>query len=224
MIAPAGPVYQAGTLSGNPLSVAAGLATLRALQRVPDGYDRLEALGAQAEAGLREALAAAGVRGCVNRVGSMLTLFLGVDAGARLRRARRRADTEAFAPLLPAACWTEGVYLPPSQFEAMFLSLAHDEADIDRLVGGCPPGPRGSLTWAGIVQRDALRRGMAMAFEFTGTIAAGAFLGWYLDESFRAGRPWGSIVADRVGRRWAPSCASSRCCGDSSSSTMPSER
>ena len=133
-VAPAGPVYQAGTLSGNPLSVSAGLATLRALQRVPDGYDRLEGLGARAEAGLSDALAASRVRGCVNRVGSMLTLFLGVDHVRDFGTATC-ADTEAFGRFF-LGMLAEGLYLPPSQFEAMFLSLAHTEADIERLVEG----------------------------------------------------------------------------------------
>ncbi len=133
-ISPAGPVYQAGTLSGNPLSVAAGLATLRTLQRVPDAYARLEALGAQAETGLRQALAVTGVRGCVNRVGSMLTLFLGVNE-VRDYTSATHADTAAFGRLF-LGLLAEGVYLPPSQFEAMFLSLAHTESDIDRLVDG----------------------------------------------------------------------------------------
>ena len=133
LISPAGPVYQAGTLSGNPISVSAGLATLRALQRAPDGYARLEALGQQAEAGLRDALAAGGVRGCVNRVGSMLTLFLGVD-GVRDFQSALRADTAAFGRFF-LGMLDQGVYLPPSQFEALFLSLAHEETDIDRLVG-----------------------------------------------------------------------------------------
>jgi glutamate-1-semialdehyde 2,1-aminomutase len=133
-IAPAGPVYQAGTLSGNPLSVAAGLATLNALRRVPDAYDRLERLGARAEAGLREAVAASEAPGCVNRVGSMLTLFLGVGQVRDFGTATA-ADTEAFARFFRGML-AEGLYLPPSQFEAMFLSLAHTEADIDRLVDG----------------------------------------------------------------------------------------
>jgi len=133
-IAPAGPVYQAGTLSGNPLSVAAGLATLNALRCVPDAYDRLERLGARAEAGLREAVAASGAPGCVNRVGSMLTLFLGVDQVRDFGTATA-ADTEAFARFFRGMLG-EGLYLPPSQFEAMFLSLAHTEADIDRLIDG----------------------------------------------------------------------------------------
>jgi glutamate-1-semialdehyde 2,1-aminomutase len=132
-ISPAGPVYQAGTLSGNPVSVAAGLATLHALRKVPDAYDRLEKLGMRAETGLREALAASGVRGCVNRVGSMLTVFLGVDEVHDFRTATE-ADTGAFGRFF-AGMLDQGVYLPPSPFEAMFLSLAHGESEIDRLVG-----------------------------------------------------------------------------------------
>jgi glutamate-1-semialdehyde 2,1-aminomutase len=130
-IAPAGPVYQAGTLSGNPVSVAAGLTTLRVLERERGAYDRLEQLGAATEDVLRSALSATGVRGCVNRVGSMLTLFLGVDEVHDFATATR-SDTEAFARFFRQML-VEGVYLPPSQFEAMFLSLAHTAADIDRL-------------------------------------------------------------------------------------------
>jgi glutamate-1-semialdehyde 2,1-aminomutase len=130
-MAPAGPVYQAGTLSGNPVAVAAGLATLRALEALPDAYARLDALGARAESGLRDALAATGRRGCVNRVGSMLTLFLGVERVHDFASATA-ADTQAFARFFRGML-AEGVYLPPSQFEAMFLSLAHAEGDIDRM-------------------------------------------------------------------------------------------
>jgi glutamate-1-semialdehyde 2,1-aminomutase len=130
-VAPAGGVYQAGTLSGNPVSVAAGLATLRTLQTTPRAYERLERLGALAEATLRDALVAAGVRGCVNRVGSMLTLFLGVEPVACYADTQR-ADTARFADFFRKML-AEGVYLPPSQFEAMFLSLAHSEADVERL-------------------------------------------------------------------------------------------
>jgi glutamate-1-semialdehyde 2,1-aminomutase len=132
MIAPAGPVYQAGTLSGNPVSVAAGRATLETLQRDAGAYGRLEGLGARAEAGLRHALTATGRRGCVNRVGSMLTLFLGVEQVRDFSTASR-ADVDAFAHFFRGML-AEGVYLPPSQFEAVLLSLAHTEADVDRLV------------------------------------------------------------------------------------------
>ena len=132
-LSPIGPVYQAGTLSGNPVSVAAGLATLRTLHGTPGAYETLESLGALAEDGLRRAIAAVDVPACVNRVGSMLTLFLGVEQVTGYETARR-ADTARFARFF-GAMLEEGVYLPPSQFEVMFFSLAHGEADVDRLVG-----------------------------------------------------------------------------------------
>jgi len=129
-LAPGGPVYQAGTLSGNPLSAAAGLATLQTMRDTRDAYARLDGLGALAEAQLREAVATAGVPACVNRVGSLLTLFLGVEE-VRDYAGARRADTARFARFFHGML-AEGMYLPPSQFEVMFLSLAHTEADIER--------------------------------------------------------------------------------------------
>jgi glutamate-1-semialdehyde 2,1-aminomutase len=130
-LAPLGPVYQAGTLSGNPLAVAAGLETLDLLSK-PGVYERLEELGARLEAGLREALVAAHLTACLNRVGSMWTLFFGVTA-VRDARGARRADTDMFARWFRGML-EEGIYLPPSQFEAAFISLAHTEADIDATV------------------------------------------------------------------------------------------
>ena len=129
-LAPAGPVYQAGTLSGNPLSVAAGLATLQTVRETRDAYVRLDALGALAEAQLRDAVMAAGVPACVNRVGSLLTLFFGVEE-VRDYASARRADSARFARFFRGML-AEGMYLPPSQFEAMFLSLAHTEEHIAR--------------------------------------------------------------------------------------------
>jgi glutamate-1-semialdehyde 2,1-aminomutase len=131
MIAPVGPVYQAGTLSGNPISVAAGLAALRALQASPSAYERLDALGALAEQRLREALDATHTRGTVNRVGSMLTMFLGVER-VRSHADAVAADTNRFAKYFRGML-AEGMYLPPSQFEAMFVSLAHDEEHVEQL-------------------------------------------------------------------------------------------
>jgi len=130
-LAPTGPVYQAGTLSGNPLSVAAGLETLTKVREMRGAYERLEELGALAERGLAEATEAAGVAACVNRVGSMLTLFLGVE-GVSDYDGARRADTAGFGRFFRGML-DEGIYLPPSQFEAMFVSLAHTESDIERL-------------------------------------------------------------------------------------------
>jgi glutamate-1-semialdehyde 2,1-aminomutase len=130
MIAPAGPVYQAGTLSGNPVSVAAGLATLEAL-RGEGSYERLDRLGRLAEERLRDVLAATGVPGVVNRVGSMFTLFFG-PTEVRSYADAVRSDTERFARYFRGML-EEGVYLPPSQFEAMFVSLAHDDTHVDQL-------------------------------------------------------------------------------------------
>ncbi|HJU10478.1 MAG TPA: glutamate-1-semialdehyde 2,1-aminomutase [Candidatus Binataceae bacterium] len=131
LLAPEGPVYQAGTLSGNPVSVTAGIETLRALEGTAN-YKRLEAFGARLEAGFRDALVRSGRRGCVNRAGSLLTLFLGIDQVGNADDARK-ADTAAFARFFRTMI-ERGIYLPPSQFEALFISLAHTEADIDTTI------------------------------------------------------------------------------------------
>jgi glutamate-1-semialdehyde 2,1-aminomutase len=126
-VAPLGGVYQAGTLSGNPLAVAAGLATLQALQS-GDAYQRLEALGARLEAGLIEAARAAGVPLTVNRVGSMLTAFF-TDAPVVDLASAKRSDTARYAKFFHAML-DRGVFLAASQFEAAFVSLAHTDEDI----------------------------------------------------------------------------------------------
>ena len=131
LVAPEGPVYQAGTLSGHAVSMAAGIATLDALDG--DAYLRLEATGARLESGLRAAIAANATRPVsIARVGSLLTLsFLErppVDAAEALS-----ADREAFARFF-GAMLDEGILLPPSPFEAWFLSVAHGDAEIDRIV------------------------------------------------------------------------------------------
>jgi glutamate-1-semialdehyde 2,1-aminomutase len=130
-VAPLGGVYQAGTLSGNPLAVAAGLATLRALREDGSAYDRLEALGARLEAGLRRAADKAGVPVTINRVGSMLTGFF-TEGPVRSYADARRADTARYARFFHAMLG-RGVYLAPSQFEAAFVSLAHTPADLDQV-------------------------------------------------------------------------------------------
>jgi glutamate-1-semialdehyde 2,1-aminomutase len=128
-IAPAGPVYQAGTLSGNPLAVSAGLAALTELERT-NPYGELAAITARLQSGLEAAL---GDRpGCVQRVGSMLTLFFGVDAVRDYAEATR-ADTARFGRFFRALL-DQGVWIPPSQFEAWFVSVAHDTADIERTI------------------------------------------------------------------------------------------
>jgi len=129
-LSPLGGVYQAGTLSGNPLAVAAGLATLREIG--PESYQRLEALGAQLEEKIRRTLRDRGVRATLNRVGSMWTLFFGVDRVRNFSEARG-ADVKGYARFFHGML-ERGFYLPPSQFEAAFLSLAHAEAHVDGFV------------------------------------------------------------------------------------------
>ncbi len=131
LIAPLGPVYQAGTLSGNPLAMAAGLATLRELSR-PGVYEALEAKGARLEAGLRAALNRHEVPAQVNRVGSLMTLFF-TGAPVTDYASARKCDTERYARFFHALL-DAGVYFPPSQFEAAFVSLAHSDADIDATI------------------------------------------------------------------------------------------
>ena len=127
-VAPLGAVYQAGTLSGNPLAVAAGLATLRQLG-APGVYATLEARGAQLERGLKAGAEKAGVPLTVNRVGSMLTGFFCGGAVTDYASAKR-ADTTRYAKFFHAMLG-RGVFLAPSQFEAAFVSLAHSEADLE---------------------------------------------------------------------------------------------
>ena len=126
-VAPLGGVYQAGTLSGNPLAVTAGLETLRAL-REPGVYETLESRAAALEAGLCEALGRAGVPTTVNRVGSMLTAFFTAGAVTDWASAAR-ADRARYGRFFHAMLG-RGVYLAPSQFEAAFVSLAHSPDDV----------------------------------------------------------------------------------------------
>jgi len=130
-VSPAGPVYQAGTLSGNPLAVTAGIATLQALQQ-PGVYDELEAKSARLDAGLKEAAAAAGLELTFNRVGSMLCMFFTSEHVTDFDSACR-SDTEQFARYFRAML-EKGIYLAPSQFEAAFMSLAHTSEQIDRTI------------------------------------------------------------------------------------------
>ena len=127
-VAPLGGVYQAGTLSGNPLAVAAGMAAIRALTD-RRAYARLESLGARLEQGLRDGARKAGVPLTVNRVGSMLTAFF-CAGPVRDYATARQSDTARYARFFQAML-SRGMYLAPSQFEAAFVSLAHSEADLD---------------------------------------------------------------------------------------------
>jgi glutamate-1-semialdehyde 2,1-aminomutase len=131
LLAPSGPVYQAGTLSGNPLAVSAGVATLKLLSR-PGIYTALEKKGRYLEDGFRAILAKHGIKAALNRFGSMMTLFFGVE---RVHDAddARRCDRRRFARFFHGML-RRGVYLPPAPFEAMFISLAHSRADLDATI------------------------------------------------------------------------------------------
>jgi glutamate-1-semialdehyde 2,1-aminomutase len=129
-VAPLGPVYQAGTLSGNPVAVSAALATIERLDAPL--YERLEALGARLEAGLVQCIAEHKVDACVQRVGSMITVFF-VRAPVRSWNDAKASDTKAFARW-HGAMLSRGVYWPPAQFEAAFLSASHTEADVDATI------------------------------------------------------------------------------------------
>ena len=126
-VAPLGPMYQAGTLSGNPVAMAAGAATLEALQE-PGVYEALEAKASRLAAGLQAVFAEAETPLCVNRVGSMMTLFFNAGAVNGWDTVSA-SDRDGFARFFHRML-EEGVYLPPSPFEAMFVSTAHTDADI----------------------------------------------------------------------------------------------
>ncbi len=128
-VAPLGPIYQAGTLAGNPLAMRAGIATLKQLTR-PGLYEGLSRHGQRLATGLREALAEAHVAGQVNAIGSLATLFFTPEA-VRDFNCARRSDTKRYARFFREML-ERGIFLAPSQFEAAFVSAAHTGADIQR--------------------------------------------------------------------------------------------
>jgi glutamate-1-semialdehyde 2,1-aminomutase len=139
LIAPLGPVYQAGTLSGNPLAMRAGLASLAKLT-APGFYEGLARKAQRLAAGLREALHESRVPGQVNAAGSLLTLFFAADAVTNYADAKK-SDTARFAAFFQEML-SRGVFLPPSQFDALFVSAAHTDEDIDSTLSAA----RASLT------------------------------------------------------------------------------
>ena len=130
LVAPLGPVYQAGTLSGNPVAMAAGLTQLKLLKAHPEVYENLERRGAMLQAGLEEALK--GMDAQVNRVGSILTVFFTKEPVTGYAQAKA-SDLEQFKRWY-LGLLSQGIYAAPSQFEAMFLSNAHTDADIQKAI------------------------------------------------------------------------------------------
>ncbi|MDF2953134.1 MAG: Glutamate-1-semialdehyde aminotransferase [Thermodesulfobacterium sp.] len=131
LVAPEGPVYQAGTLSGNPIAISAGLATLRELMK-PGTYEKLEAMSQKLEEGIKEVLKKLRLFYTINRAGSMLTLFFTEKEVIDFQTALS-SDTQKFA-IFWQKMLDKGIYLPPSQFEAWFVSLAHGEKEIEETV------------------------------------------------------------------------------------------
>ena len=129
-VAPLGPVYQAGTLSGNPVAMAAGIAQLRILKSNPEIYQNLERRGAMLEKGLKEALS--GIPAQVNRVGSLLTVFF-TENPVNSYEAARSSNLEQFRRWY-LGLLEQGIYAAPSQFEAMFLCNAHTDKEVERII------------------------------------------------------------------------------------------
>ncbi|MDI6794487.1 MAG: glutamate-1-semialdehyde 2,1-aminomutase [bacterium] len=131
MIAPSGPVYQAGTLSGNPVAMAAGIATLKILSD-KEIYQRLEKTTGLLTRGLSENIKQLSIPAVINQIGSMFSLFF-TDGEVRDYASAKTADTKRYARYFRQML-KQGIYLPPSQFETVFVSTAHSETDIERTV------------------------------------------------------------------------------------------
>ena len=143
MIAPSGPVYQAGTLSGNPLAMTAGIETLKIIDKDENFYAKLEEISQNLENGIRDAMGESGVNYTLNRVGSMFTLFFTESAVTDFDSAKS-SDTGKFSAYF-SEMLDEGIYLPPSQFEACFVSAAHKKEDLDKTVAAVRKALEGSL-------------------------------------------------------------------------------
>ena len=129
MLAPIGPVYQAGTLSGNPLAMSAGIAMLTMMKDIPDFYPELERKAAILEAGIRENLKETGIKGVINRVGSMMTLFFTDESQVTSLDEAMKSDTEKYAAFFKMTL-ESGIYIAPSQFECLFVSYIHTDEEI----------------------------------------------------------------------------------------------
>jgi glutamate-1-semialdehyde 2,1-aminomutase len=132
-MAPVGPVYQAGTLSGNPLAMAAGIAMLTMIEETKDLYSELERKASRLEVGILKNLEVTGVKGIVNRVGSMMTLFFTEANQVTNLEEALTSDTAKYAKYFKLSL-ESGIYLAPSQFECLFVSYAHSDAEIDKMI------------------------------------------------------------------------------------------
>jgi glutamate-1-semialdehyde 2,1-aminomutase len=144
-LAPAGPVYQAGTLSGNPLATAAGLATLR--NATDEVYARVDRAASLVAGWATEALTKEGVPHRLQTAGNLFSVFF-TDAPVADFTAAQQQDVKAFAAFFHAAL-ERGIYLPPSAYEAWFLSAAHDDAALDRIADALPYAAQAAAAAAG---------------------------------------------------------------------------
>ncbi|MCT4588495.1 MAG: glutamate-1-semialdehyde 2,1-aminomutase [Carboxylicivirga sp.] len=135
LLAPMGPVYQAGTLSGNPLAMAAGLTALKKLDETPNAYEDLEKKAAFVEAGLRLNAEELGMKVVLNRVGSMMTAFFTEAKQVTSFEEAMTSDTGKYACYFKNMV-DDGLYIAPSQFECLFVSMAHTEEDLEKLIKG----------------------------------------------------------------------------------------
>ncbi len=133
MLAPIGPVYQAGTLSGNPLAMAAGIAMLKLINETPGFYSELERKASNLETGLRNNLLETGIKGVINRVGSMMTLFFTNETQVTSLNEAMKSDTGRYAEYFKMTL-ESGIYIAPSQFESLFVSYAHTDKDIESIL------------------------------------------------------------------------------------------
>jgi len=134
-LAPSGPVYQAGTLSGNPVALSAGWATLTALNQQRDGYEKIGQKTATLCKGMEQLFAGKGISAQINRIGSMFTVFFAGDEVFDFTSAAK-SDTKLFARYFKGML-SRGINLAPSQFEAAFLSFAHTDEDMEKTLAAC---------------------------------------------------------------------------------------
>jgi len=133
MLAPIGPVYQAGTLSGNPLAMSAGIAMLKLIRDTPDFYAELERKATKLEAGIRKNMEITGVKGIINRIGSMMTFFFTDEKQITNFDEAMKSDADKYARFFKMSL-ESGIYLAPSQYECLFISYAHSDKDIDAII------------------------------------------------------------------------------------------